>query len=370
MTATNRRSVLKAVDLFCGAGGFSQGLAQAGFEVLFAADNWEKAVRSYEKNFEHPIIETDLSKASYEELAKNAGITNSKVDLIVGGPPCQGFSVQRIGDDHDPRNNLVLEFARLVVEANPRLFVMENVLGLLGTRGKPLLKQFLIRVQEAGYETLVSKVDACDYGVPQHRRRTIVAGWLPDECAPFSLPQFTHTRGRFLTVKDAFAGLTPPPASENLVDSLHKQTRMSDLNLQRIKLIPTGKGMESLPTSMRAKCHRDGANKIGHRYVYGRLPWDEPAGTITARFDSFTRGRFGHPFEARNMTLREGARLQTFPDDFVFVGNQEEIAAQIGNAVPPRLAESLAKVCRKSLTAEKFCSHQPAAKVDIASRHA
>jgi DNA (cytosine-5)-methyltransferase 1 len=116
---------------------------------------------------------------------------------------------------------------------------------------------------------------------------------------------------------------------------------MSKLNEERIRLIPPGGGFEDLPVAMRAKCHRNGAAKIGHRAVYGRLSADSPAGTITARFDSFTRGRFGHPWEPRNITLREGARLQTFPDSHLFFGNQEEVAAQIGNAVPPTLAAAI-----------------------------
>jgi DNA (cytosine-5)-methyltransferase 1 len=119
--------------------------------------------------------------------------------------------------------------------------------------------------------------------------------------------------------------------------------RLSKLNQQRLACIPQGGGMTDLPVELRVNCHKNGAEKIGHRYVYGRLDWNKPAGTITARFDSFTRGKFGHPLEDRNITLREGARLQTFPDDFIFTGTQESIAAQIGNAVPPVLAEAIGR---------------------------
>src|SRR6185436_18146634 len=121
----------------------------------------------------------------------------------------------------------------------------------------------------------------------------------------------------------------------------HRRTRLSALNLARLQHIPPGGGMEDLPIQLRADCHRDGPDKIGHRKVYGRLDPEAPAATITARFDSFTRGRFAHPFEDRNITLREGARLQTFPDTFAFKGTQEEIAALIGNSVPPRLAKEV-----------------------------
>jgi DNA (cytosine-5)-methyltransferase 1 len=112
--------------------------------------------------------------------------------------------------------------------------------------------------------------------------------------------------------------------------------------------------MQDLPADLRVPCHRDGAAKIGHRFVYGRLHWEQPSATITARFDSFTRGKFGHPREDRNITLREGARLQTFPDDFVFSGGQEQVAAQIGNAVPPRLAKALGSAIRLAIESQRL----------------
>ena len=159
---------------------------------------------------------------------------------------------------------------------------------------------------------------------------------------PFLPPPPTHLPDSHVTVQVAIGDLPPPARNDELpVDPLHRQTRLSQTNLERLKLIPPGGGMENLPVEMRVNCHKAGAKKIGHRFVYGRLSPNAPAGTITARFDSFTRGKFAHPFEHRNITLREGARLQTFPDNFAFVGNQEDIACQIGNAVPPNLAEAI-----------------------------
>jgi DNA (cytosine-5)-methyltransferase 1 len=133
-------------------------------------------------------------------------------------------------------------------------------------------------------------------------------------------------------------------------DPLHFRTNLSELNLERLRHIPPGGGFEDLPVELRVNCHKNGASKIGHRYVYGRLAPDRPAGTITARFDSFTRGKFAHPLEDRNITLREGARLQTFPDTFRFSGTQEEIAAQVGNAIPPLLATTIARAMSSYLT--------------------
>lgn len=340
-----------AVDLFCGAGGFSLGLDRAGFDVLLGIDSWQLAVDSYAQNFTHPVLCADLSTMTGRDILRRAGAKKGEVDLVVGGPPCQGFSIQRIGADHDLRNSLVLEYARLLREISPRLFVMENVPGLMGKRGKELFDAFLSSVGKSGFDTEAHVVNAADFGAPQLRRRIVVLGWRRNDTECFHLPKPSTAAGCYMTVSQAIGDLPPPPPPETFKpsDPLHRQTRLSDLNKERLRHIPEGGGMEDLPVRLRVDCHKAGADKIGHRYVYGRLAADRPAGTITARFDSFTRGRFAHPFEDRNITLREGARLQTFPDTFRFSGNQEDVAAQIGNAVPPVLAEALAHAAARAL---------------------
>jgi DNA (cytosine-5)-methyltransferase 1 len=340
-----------AVDLFCGAGGFSLGLERAGFDVRLAVDSWQLAIDTYAKNFKHPALCGDLSSMSGRELLRHARAKKGELDLVVGGPPCQGFSIQRIGPDHDVRNSLVLEYARLLGEMSPRLFVMENVTGLMGKRGSALFRAFLDAVDDAGYETQAHVVNAADYGAPQLRKRVVVLGWRRSDSAPFALPAATFPPDSYVTVGDAIGDLPSPPPPEEAKprDPLHRQTRLSVLNRERLRHIPPGGGMEDLPVHLRVDCHKAGAEKIGHRYVYGRLAADRPAGTITARFDSFTRGKFAHPVEDRNITLREGARLQTFPDTFRFNGNQEDIACQIGNAVPPVLAEALGRAALSAL---------------------
>lgn len=339
-----------AVDLFCGAGGFSTGLLRAGFNVVCAVDSWNKAVASYRLNFTHPCLDADVAKLTGKLIRSTASLGEIDVDLVVGGPPCQGFSIQRIGPDCDSRNSLVLQYARLLEELAPRMFVMENVPGLLGKRGRPLIEAFLERMTAADYEAEAHIVNAADYGVPQVRKRVIVVGWRKNDVAPFILPPPTHPPVKIRTVQDAIGDLpTPSEVGVSGADPLHKKTRLSPLNQERLTHIPPGGGMEQLPVHLRAACHKGGAARIGHRYVYGRLAADQPASTITARFDSFTRGRFAHPAVDRNITLREGARLQTFPDEFRFVGNQEDITAQIGNAVPPALAEVLGRAIRRHL---------------------
>ena len=333
---------MRAIDLFCGAGGMSAGLVAAGFDVVGAADNWKPAAASYRANFDHPVVEVDLTGLDAKQLLLDLDVDPAiPIDLVVGGPPCQGFSIQRIGPDEDERNNLVVEFARLAVEFDTRYVLMENVRGLAGRRGLSLLRECINRLEAGDYEVDFGTVDAVHFGVPQRRQRVILAAWKRGE-VPLDLPT-PPPSPELRTVWNAIGDLPSPPLDATLSpDPLHVQSRMSDLNRKRLSLIPPGGGFEDLPEELRVDCHRHGASKIGHRNVYGRLAPDEPAATITARFDSFTRGKFAHPSEHRNITLREGARLQTFPDDFVFVGNREEIAAQIGNAVPPVLAAALA----------------------------
>lgn len=339
-----------AIDLFCGAGGLSLGLEHAGLDVVLAVDSWDRAVQTYSRNFDHRVLQGDLGTLTGGDILRAAGMSKGSVDLVVGGPPCQGFSIQRIGRDEDARNSLVLAYARLLKSISPRLFVMENVPGLMGKRGAAQLEAFLAEMKKADYDCATHVVNAADYGVPQIRKRVVVLGWRKGSPA-FQLPKALLRPENHLTVQWAIGNLPAPapPGKNSTPDSLHRETRLSTLNRERLRHIPPGGGMENLPVELRVDCHKEGAAKIGHRNVYGRLAADRPAGTITARFDSFTRGKFAHPSEDRNITLREGARLQSFPDSFSFEGNQEEIAAQIGNAVPPKLAEALGRAAVETL---------------------
>ena len=340
----------RALDLFSGAGGLSIGLRNSGFQVVAAIDNWKPAANSYKANFGHPHYLEDVKIVDSEWL-KERGI-GTPFDVVVGGPPCQGFSVQRIGEDSDIRNLLVFDFARLMTELRPRMFLMENVPGLLGKRGIAVARAFEDQLRSAGYLVMHKVLNAVDYGVPQRRRRVFFVGWEATANMSFSFPKPLRAERNYRTVREAFAGLPSPPGDHrpSPADALHRRMRLSSKNLERLAMIPPGGGFESLPLEMRVDCHRDGPDRIGHRNVYGRLDPDRPSGTITARFDSFTRGRFAHPWEHRNISLREGARLQGFPDAHTFLGTQEEIAAQIGNAVPPPLAEAICRSLFDSLS--------------------
>lgn len=326
------------------------GLSRAGFQILGAVDSWKLATESYALNFDHPVMTKDIHGLSGSQLLEELGLQGVDLDLLAGGPPCQGFSVQRIGDDYDERNNLTLLFARLVKEIAPKMFLMENVPGLLGKRGKRLAAQLEREFTSAGFGFTSAVLNAVDFGVPQMRRRVFYCGWREEDLPPFEFPE-PHPESVRQTVWTSIGDLPEPPADHtpHSKDSLHRRTKLSPLNVERLRLIPPGGGMKDLPPEMRVDCHKDGPSRIGHRYVYGRLDPEQPSSTITARFDSFTRGKFGHPYQDRSISLREGARLQTFPDCFRFTGGQEDIAALIGNAVPPLLGEVLGSAIRDHL---------------------
>ena len=340
----------KVIDCFCGAGGLSLGFEKAGFDVQYAFDLDEKAIETYKKNKEYhhgKAFVRDIYKVSKRVIEEDLGHELGQVDVVIGGPPCQGFSVQRRGDDNDPRNQLVLEYVRLLKEIKPKFFVMENVGGILSHRGQPFIRALFDNMSEAGYKIQQKKLTASDYGVPQDRKRVIIIGELTDKEAGFHYPEPTDLPKK--TVRDAIEDLMY--MDENDLPN-HKADKLSPINLQRIRSISEGQGRDALPDELKLACHK---KNDGHRHLdtYGRMAWDQPGPTITARFDSFSRGRFGHPVLDRTITLREGARLQTFPDDFEFIGTKVEIARQIGNAVPPLLGEAIAESVKKCLETRK-----------------
>ena len=333
-----------AIDLFSGAGGLSLGLSQAGFRVAAALDNDPIAVGSYVRNLGAHATANPIEEVSAADLLACAGLGRGEVTLLAGGPPCQGFSLQRRGDRDDPRNALVLQFLRMVEEIRPRFFLMENVGGLLTKHGKSLLREFSLRASRQDYVIHVGLLDAADHGIPQVRKRAFLVGeHAPGLRTHFSFPG--ALRGPRKTVRDAIGDLPSPPSDGSPHPSYqghYREGRLSAVNAERIRHVPEGGGRDHLPDHLQLDCHKNNPTHR-HKDVYGRLAWDEPSVTLTARFDSFTRGRFAHPLEHRSLTVREGARIQTFPDSFIFEGNREDGARQVGNAVPPLLACRLGK---------------------------
>jgi DNA (cytosine-5)-methyltransferase 1 len=328
--ATDRFSL---IDSFCGAGGLSLGLLQAGFRTIFAFDSDGLACQTYNANLD-PVAHT----ATMKDIGSSVDLIrpSQRLDLLAGGPPCQGFSSQRRGSADDSRNELVGEYIGFAIALRPRVLLLENVPGLIGSRGRAQLAAGLPLLQQAGYDWTSAVLDAADFGVPQRRLRAIVVAWDPQDAKPFRFPEALEAPR--VTVRDAIGDLPEPPDDYSVHPSFpnHVRVRMSARNLERISHVPPGGGRLDIPSGLQLPCHRGTSHR--HLDVYGRMQWDEPAPTITAMFDNFTRGRFAHPDEDRNVTGREGARLQSFPDTFNFVGPKKDVARQIGNAVPPRLA--------------------------------
>ena len=331
------------IDSFCGAGGLGLGLKRAGFNILLSFDIDDICINTIKTNNQylgHLAITADIADMLNGNVLSHCDLKRGELFLLAGGPPCQGFSVQRRGSDLDARNDLVLKYGQLIDELYPLYFVMENVSGLGGKRGKTILGHLIEKAEKIGYKVHVKLLDAQEYGVPQRRRRYIVIGERKDIGSNYRYPKSIKSKK---TVRNTIGDLPVPPAdgSDYPGIPLHRRDKLSKLNLQRINALKEGQGRDDLPQELLTPCHRVSSSIIGHRNVYGRMTWDDVAPTITARFDSFTRGQFGHPDQPRSISLREGALLQTFPMDFSFSGNKVDVARQIGNAVPPVLAEKI-----------------------------
>lgn len=337
--------IFTCVDSFSGAGGLALGLQNAGFNILLSFDIDAKCIETINQNakyFLHFAKCEDVKNMLGGQLLRQTGLKKGELFLLAGGPPCQGFSAQRIGDDNDIRNELIIQYGKLVGEMRPYFFLMENVAGIQGKRGIILLSLLTEQMRTIGYTVHKELINAADYGVPQRRKRVILVGEREDIGKDYKFPTPFYIKK---TVRETISFLPPPPENGTPHPDypLHRRDRLSEKNIQRLLALRPGEGRDHLPEELLADCHRIDSDKIGHRNVYGRMNWDKPAPTITARFDSFTRGMFGHPEQARSISLCEGALLQTFPLDFKFSGNKIEIAKQIGNAVPPKLAEILGK---------------------------
>jgi DNA (cytosine-5)-methyltransferase 1 len=329
------------IETFAGAGGMSLGLQKAGFDVRHAFDVDPWAVETYRKNIGEHVERADVRDVKGKSLKRKLGLT--EVDLLSGGPPCQGFSKQKRGAHHgiDERNNLVREYARLVAEVHPKTFLFENVQIFGQKRGKNLIDY----IEDFLPEYVIHRffVNASSFGLAQRRDRFILIGVRRDVSSTIPLLSMT---GKIHTIRDVIGDLPPPPDdfTEHPKVANHIKCRITPLNEERFRHVPPGGGWPDIPEHLRLDCHNGvDASKGGWPDVYGRLRWDGQCPTITAGFDSFTRGRYGHPEQHRSLTLREGAKLQGFPDKFRFYGTRYDIRLQIGNAVPPPLAYAAGK---------------------------
>jgi DNA (cytosine-5)-methyltransferase 1 len=337
-----------AVDLFSGAGGISLGLEMAGFNILLAFDINKCAVRTYNYNLGSACVVEDARNLKGEDIFKKIKLRKGDLPLLAGGPPCQGFSSQKKGAHlGDPRNHLILEYIRFVNEITPRFFLLENV----GMFGKKRGNKYLKELEElADYQVYPHFYNSADYGLAQTRVRFIIVGRRKDQVVEFKVPKPV---GKWVTVSEVIGDLPEPPMdySDHPNYPNHSRARVSKLNIKRFSFVPQGGGWQDIPHELRLECHKKVNTQSGGAWsdVYGRLRGDGQCPTITGGFDSFTRGRYGHPEQNRPITLREGARLQGFPDSFVFLGNRGDVKTQIGNAVPPPLAKAIGLEIKRCL---------------------
>ena len=330
------------IDLFAGAGGMTLGFHREGFRSIFAVENDSAAAKTYAGNFDSYVYPGDIRDVDRFPRA----------DIIIGGPPCQGFSP--LGRDRDDAsrsemNELWRQYLKAVLQTRPKVFVVENVPEFLKSEQYETFRKTLRRSQTLKqYEVVEGVLNAANYGVPQRRRRGIVIAsriGTPILPAPTHGPESPSARP-YATVRDAIGDLPLEPSGNDL----HVGRNPRPKSIERYMAVPEGGNRFDLARArwdLLPNCWRN--KPTGTTDVFGRLWWDRPALTIRTEFFKPEKGRYLHPVAHRPITHREAARLQTFPDDFLFEGSTIEIARQIGNAVPPLLAQAVAVEVRRLL---------------------
>jgi len=328
---------IEAIDLFCGAGGLTHGLEQAGINVTVGYDIDPSCRYPYESNNDSRFIEQSVLDINASEMLDK--YSSGAIKVLAGCAPCQPFSKYTQRLPKDERWSLLYSFSRLVREVQPDLITMENVPEI---KGHQVYIDFEKSLIEQGY-FIWSKVVFCpDYGIAQGRKRLVL---LASKFSAISLISPTHQKPNYVTVRNVISKLKPIAAGDkNLSDPIHKSNRLTEINRKRIKASKQGGTWHDWSEDIRLECHKRATGK-GYVSVYGRMKWDEPSPTITTQAYNYGSGRFGHPEQDRAITLREAALLQSFPENYQFVDSKEktfrqvEISRLIGNAVPVRLGE-------------------------------
>ena len=342
------------LDLFCGCGGMSWGLAKKGFRIVAGFDIWDVALQTYQYNHKNTkAVNLDLTDADPIKALNDIGISPDSIDVIIGGPPCQGFSKNTPASERfleDPRNQLYKSYLRFVKEIEPKVVVIENVAEIYNAFRGVVREEIINTLKEWGYEVEVKIVDMSHYGIPQKRRRCFFFASKKRK------PSFPEESEKIISGWDAISDLPVvkqgegydgmPYTTEPLndyqrhmrigSDSLynHVANVMKEKQTARIASIGPGQGLKDMPPELQVKGGYSGA--------YGRLDYTSAAPTITRWVFHIGSGRFSHPREVRGLTMREAARIQSFSDDFHFLGSRNDQAGQIGNAVPPYFMEQLA----------------------------
>ena len=359
-------------SLFAGVGGLSYGFASdSDFEIVAANEILPNMAKAYTLN--HPSVRMyncDIRDFSLENLQNDLGIKKGDIDIVVGGPPCQAYSTIGKRRKDDPRGQLFKEYARVLNEFRPSVFVFENVKGLLSMNGGDLIKEIISQFEKLGYNMNLKLLNAADFGTPQIRERVIIVGTLCGE--PFEYPKQTHynpeeenidKEGRkpYVTLGEAIGDLPSIKNGESsqsyacnpqndyqrimrgnshvLAD--HQTSRSNDKLVRLMKALPDGGTPEDLPENLRPNS--------GFKNTYCRLWWNKPSTTITRNLGCPSSSRCIHPKDPRPLTTREGARLQGFPDNYKFYGSKSDKNLQIGNAVPTFLSMSIKNAVKEYL---------------------
>lgn len=347
----------KVIDLFAGVGGLSLGFENCGFDVVLANEYDESIAAAYKAN--HKGTRMIVGDITSLDLEKTFGPYQGQIDVVIGGPPCQGFSQKgQRKTIHDERNFLFKYYVRVVELVKPQYFVMENVPNLLTAEKGYFRKEIEELFNSMGYQLKMGILNASDYGVPQNRRRAVIIGKRGG-----AAPGLPKPRNITVTIWDAISDLAYLSSGEGEEEQEyrgkprseyqkklrggsgtlrnHVATRHSRLALERLAMIPPNAGKEVLPEEHLTRSIYSG--------TWTRMRKDEISVTITTRFDTPSSGKFTHPFLDRAITVREAARIQSFPDSFRFVGSKGSQMKQVGNAVPPLLAGAIAEVVMNDL---------------------
>lgn len=354
-----RNNRLVAIDLFCGCGGFSYGFQQAGFDVALGIDMWKDATVTYKHNIASAcVVNDDITNVSAGDLLKKINMNPEDIDVIIGGPPCQGFSVSGKRMMDDPRNTLYKSFVGLVNEIRPKVFVMENVPGLIRLFGGKVKEEVLADFSELGYRVKVEQLSSDDYGVPQQRKRVFFVGLNNEKIShqiEFEFPKAEYGKGlkKVVSCKEAISDLDFVPDDVSLGESMpyklsanceyqkimrknsecirnHSITLHKEQTKKIIAMVPDGGNYKDLPEELQR------TRKV--HIAWTRMNSEKPCFTI----DTGHNHHF-HYKENRVPTVRESARIQSFPDTFEFIGIKTSQLKQVGNAVPPLMAKAVAK---------------------------
>ncbi|KKP77763.1 MAG: hypothetical protein A2271_02130 [Candidatus Moranbacteria bacterium RIFOXYA12_FULL_35_19] len=375
----SKKKKLKVIDLFCGVGGLSYGFAHNDdFEIVVANEILPNMAIAYSLN--HPAVKVyteDIRYFNAKKVEKDLGMKPNEVDIIIGGPPCQAYSTvgKRLIDD--PRGKLFQEYYRVLKEFNPKLFLFENVRGLLSMQNGELLKTIISLFESLGYAVQFKVLNAADYGAPQLRERVVIIGSKLK--SKFQYPEQTHKNKNekknlfekklkpYLTLEEAisdlpfiktneesfeyateskneFQKLMRKNAPEKVMD--HNAPKNNEKLVKIMELLPDGGTPEDLPENLRPTS--------GFKNTYCRLWWKRPTPTITRNLSTPSSSRCIHPRAPRPLTTREGARIQCFPDNYKFFGSRSDKNLQIGNAVPTFLSNALAKSILENFEEDKL----------------